>query len=93
MIPGEIKFFSKKIKINKDRKTINLTVKNYGDRPIQVGSHFHFYNVNSFLKFNRKKSIGFRLNIISGTSIRFEPGQKRKISLVKLFKKIKIKKI
>lgn len=93
MIPGEIKFFSKKIEINKDRKTINLTVENYGDRPIQVGSHFHFYNVNSSLKFNRKKSIGFRLNIIAGTSIRFEPGQKRKISLVKLFKKIKIKKI
>lgn len=93
MIPGEIKIFSKNIKINKNKKKITLIVKNNGDRPIQVGSHYHFYEVNSFLKFNRKKTIGFRLNIISGTSIRFEPGQKRKISLVKLFKSKDLKNI
>lgn len=84
MIPGEIKTSSGNIKINIKRKKINLIVKNNGDRPIQVGSHYHFYEVNNALSFNRKKSKGFRLNIMSGTSIRFEPGQKRKITLVAL---------
>lgn len=91
MIPGEIKFFStKKIEINKNRHKVSLIVKNNGDRPIQVGSHYHFYEVNSALKFNRKKSKGYRLDIPSGTSIRFEPNQKRKIFLVEISGKKKI---
>lgn len=82
MIPGEFKIYSGTIEINKNRKKIKLIVINEGDRPIQIGSHYHFYEVNTFLKFNRIKTIGFRLNIPAGTSIRFEPGQDRKIILV-----------
>lgn len=82
MIPGEIKTCQGNIVINKYRKKIRLIVKNNGDRSIQVGSHYHFYEVNNALFFNRNKTKGFRLNIISGTSVRFEPGQKRKIVLV-----------
>lgn len=84
MIPGEYKISIGKVFININRKKIQIIVKNNGDRPIQVGSHYHFYEVNYALKFNRKKTIGFRLNIPSGTSIRFEPGQERKVSLVQL---------
>lgn len=84
MIPGEFKISSGQIKININRKKIKLIVTNHGDRPIQVGSHYHFYEVNPYLKFHRKKTIGFRLNIPAGTSIRFEPGQKREIILVEL---------
>ena len=84
MIPGEIITASGEIELNTGRKTITLTVANTGDRPIQVGSHFHFYEVNSALHFERDQSRGFRLNITAGTAVRFEPGQKRTIELVEL---------
>ena len=84
MIPGEIKTIGKDIELNIGRNTVNLVVANSGDRPIQVGSHFHFYEVNQFLIFDRKLARGFRLNIPSGTAVRFEPGQKKTIQLVEL---------
>ncbi len=84
MIPGEIITGAGDIELNTGRKTITLTVANTGDRPIQVGSHFHFYEVNSALAFERDQSRGFRLNITAGTAVRFEPGQKRTIELVEL---------
>jgi urease subunit beta len=84
MIPGEIITGAGDIELNTGRKTITLTVANTGDRPIQVGSHFHFYEVNSALNFERDQSRGFRLNITAGTAVRFEPGQKRTIELVEL---------
>jgi urease subunit beta len=84
MIPGEIITDAADIELNAGRKTITLTVANTGDRPIQVGSHFHFYEVNTALHFDREPSRGFRLNITSGTAVRFEPGQKRTIELVEL---------
>ena len=84
MIPGEIITGAGDIELNTGRKTITLTVANTGDRPIQVGSHFHFYEVNSALHFERDQARGFRLNITAGTAVRFEPGQKRTIELVEL---------
>lgn len=84
MIPGEIKTIGNDIELNIGRNTVNLVVANSGDRPIQVGSHFHFYEVNQFLIFDRKLARGFRLNIPSGTTVRFEPGQKKTIQLVEL---------
>ena len=84
MIPGEIITESGEIQLNAGRKTISLTVANTGDRPIQVGSHFHFYEVNPALHFERDLSRGFRLNITAGTAVRFEPGQKRTVELVEL---------
>jgi urease subunit beta len=84
MIPGEIITDGGEIALNTGRKTITLTVTNTGDRPIQVGSHFHFYEVNTALHFDRDQSRGFRLNITAGTAVRFEPGQKRTIELVEL---------
>jgi urease subunit beta len=84
MIPGEIITGAGDIELNTGRKTITLIVANTGDRPIQVGSHFHFYEVNSALNFERDQSRGFRLNITAGTAVRFEPGQKRTIELVEL---------
>jgi urease subunit beta len=84
MIPGEIKTIGKDIELNIGRNTINLVVANSGDRPIQVGSHFHFYEVNKSLIFDRKLARGFRLNTPSGTAVRFEPGQKKTIQLVEL---------
>jgi urease subunit beta len=82
MKPGE--FFIKKgeIELNKKRKTVTLTVANTGDRPIQVGSHYHFFETNPALDFDRKKARGMRLNIAAGTAVRFEPGQSRKVTLV-----------
>jgi urease subunit beta len=84
MIPGE--FFIKKgeIELNKGRKTVTLTIANTGDRPIQVGSHYHFFETNPALKFDRKKARGMRLNIAAGTAVRFEPGQTREVTLVAL---------
>jgi len=84
MIPGEIITEAGEIQLNAGRKTISLTVANTGDRPIQVGSHFHFYEVNPALHFERDRSRGFRLNITAGTAVRFEPGQKRTVELVEL---------
>ena len=82
MIPGEYIINNEDLEINSNNKTLSIEVINKGDRPIQVGSHYHFAEVNSFLKFNREIAKGKRLNIPSGTSIRFEPGQKKKIILV-----------
>jgi urease subunit beta len=84
MIPGEIKVAAGEISLNEKRKTVSLQVVNSGDRPVQVGSHYHFFEVNDALKFERKKAYGFRLNIASGTAVRFEPGQTRTVELVSL---------
>lgn len=82
MKPGEIFVADGDIVLNEGRETVTLTVKNAGDRPIQVGSHYHFYETNPALDFDREKAKGFRLNIASGTAVRFEPGQDRKVELV-----------
>ncbi len=82
IIPGEIITDDGSITLNAGRTTITLEISNTGDRPIQVGSHYHFYEVNSALKFDREKTRGFRLDIPAGTAVRFEPGQSRQISLV-----------
>ena len=82
MIPGEYILAVGDITANAGRRTIELTVANTGDRPIQVGSHYHFFETNSALKFERNCSRGFRLNIAAGTAIRFEPGQDRTVELV-----------
>ena len=82
MIPGEYIINNEDLEINSNNNTFSIQVINEGDRPIQVGSHYHFAEVNSFLNFNREIAKGKRLNIPSGTSIRFEPGQKKKINLV-----------
>jgi urease subunit beta len=84
MIPGEIKVASGDISLNEGRKTVSLSVTNTGDRPIQVGSHYHFFETNDALKFDRKNAYGFRLNIAAGTAVRFEPGQTRTVELVAL---------
>jgi len=84
MIPGEIRASGEDIEINVGRKVLDLVVANAGDRPIQVGSHFHFFEVNTALHFDRNLARGYRLNIASGTAIRFEPGQKKSIQLVQL---------
>jgi urease subunit beta len=84
MIPGEIKVASGELELNTGRKTISISVTNTGDRPIQVGSHYHFFETNQALKFERKKAYGRRLNIPAGTAVRFEPGQSRTIELVQL---------
>ena len=82
MIPGEIRVKEGNIALNKNGKTINLSVSNSGDRPIQVGSHYHFFETNDALQFEREKTKGVRLNIPAGTAIRFEPGQQREVELV-----------
>jgi urease subunit beta len=84
MIPGEIRVADGDIELNANRKTVTLEVTNAGDRPIQVGSHYHFYETNEALKFDRKRAYGFRLNIAAGTAVRFEPGQRRTVELVAL---------
>ena len=84
MIPGEIKVSPGDIEINAGRQSVKLKVTNSGDRPIQVGSHYHFFETNDALKFDRKKAYGCRLNIAAGTAVRFEPGQSRKVELVEL---------
>jgi urease subunit beta len=84
MIPGEILAENGDIELNAGRETVILTVSNTGDRPIQVGSHFHFYEVNEALHFDRERARGFRLNIAAGTAVRFEPGQERTVELVAL---------
>jgi urease subunit beta len=84
VIPGEIKAAPGEISLNEKRKTVSLQVTNSGDRPIQVGSHYHFFEANEALKFERKKAYGYRLNIAAGTAVRFEPGQARTVELVAL---------
>ena len=82
MIPGELFIKEGEIELNAGRKTVTLTVANTGDRPIQVGSHYHFFETNSALAFDREKARGFRLDIPAGTAVRFEPGQTRSVNLV-----------
>jgi urease subunit beta len=82
MIPGEYFIQSGEIELNKGRRTVTLTVANSGDRPIQVGSHYHFFETNPALRFDRKKARGMRLDIAAGTAVRFEPGQARDVTLV-----------
>jgi urease subunit beta len=82
MIPGEIITDAGEIEINAGRVTVTLTVANTGDRPIQVGSHYHFYETNAALTFGREQARGFRLDIPAGTATRFEPGQSREVTLV-----------
>lgn len=82
MIPGEVFTADEEIELNVGRATLSLSVANLGDRPIQVGSHYHFFETNSALSFERKSSRGYRLNIPAGTAIRFEPGQTRSVELV-----------
>ena len=84
MIPGEIKVQAGEIELNQGRRTIKLKVANSGDRPVQVGSHYHFFETNEALAFERKAAYGFRLNIAAGTAVRFEPGQTRTVELVEL---------
>jgi len=82
MIPGELFLKDEDIELNKGRKSVTLAVSNTGDRPIQVGSHYHFFETNPALKFDRKKARGMRLDIPAGTAIRFEPGQTRHVTLI-----------
>lgn len=84
LIPGEIFVQDGDIQLNVGRATKTLKVSNGGDRPIQIGSHFHFYEVNSAMNFDREAAYGMRLNIMAGTAVRFEPGQERTIELVEL---------
>lgn len=84
MIPGEYKIEVGEIELNVGRRTLSLSVSNRGDRPIQVGSHYHFFETNDALSFDRADSRGMRLNIPAGTAVRFEPGQTRQVELVEL---------
>jgi len=81
VIAGEIKTLDGEIEINQGRETLEVEVANSGDRPIQIGSHYHFYEANTALEFERETTRGFRLNIPAGTAVRFEPGQKRTVEL------------
>ena len=82
MIPGEMFIKDGEIELNAGRKTVTLSVTNTGDRPIQVGSHYHFYETNAALQFDRERARGYRLDIPAGTATRFEPGQSREVRLV-----------
>lgn len=84
MIPGEVITVDGEIELNAGRETVELEVANTGDRPIQVGSHYHFFETNPALSFDREKARGFRLDIAAGTAVRFEPGQSRTVTLVAL---------
>ena len=84
MIPGEIKIEAGEIELNAGRRTLTVEVANTGDRPIQVGSHYHFHETNTGLRFDRDKARGMRLDIAAGTAVRFEPGQAREVKLVPL---------
>ena len=84
MIPGEVDVLAGELTLNEGRETRRVTVANTGDRPIQVGSHYHFFETNNALRFDRPAARGFRLNIAAGTAVRFEPGQQRDVELVAL---------
>ncbi|MCQ4307456.1 urease subunit beta [Pseudomonas stutzeri] len=84
MIPGEYQIQDGDIELNAGRRTLTLSVANSGDRPIQVGSHYHFFEANDALAFEREQARGMRLNIPAGTAVRFEPGQSREVELVEL---------
>lgn len=82
IVPGELLPADEPVRINGGRETTTVTVENTGDRPVQVGSHFHFFEINPGLRFDRERAYGFRLNVPAGTAVRFEPGQKREVELV-----------
>jgi urease subunit beta len=82
MIPGEMIVSAGEIELNADRPTVRMLVGNTGDRPIQIGSHYHFYEANEALEFNREQAKGMRLDIPAGTAVRFEPGDEREVQLV-----------
>ncbi|MFC5532018.1 urease subunit beta [Cohnella yongneupensis] len=84
MIPGQIKAKAGEIELNAGRRTVSLIVNNVGDRPVQVGSHFHFFEVNRSLTFDRADAFGMRLNIPAGTAVRFEPGEEKPVELTEL---------
>ncbi len=84
MIPGELMVASGEIELNAGRETVTVVVENRGDRPVQVGSHFHFFEANASLAFDRAATRGFRLDVAAGTAVRFEPGQSRTVRLVAL---------
>jgi urease subunit beta len=84
MIPGEYRLAEGEVVANAGRRTVELTVANTGDRPIQVGSHFHFFEANRALRFDREQAFGMRLNIPAGTAVRFEPGDEKRVTLVEL---------
>jgi len=84
MIPGEIRAAKGELELNAGRETVTLKVTNTGDRPVQVGSHYHFFETNEALAFDRARARGFRLDIAAGTAVRFEPGQARTVRLVAL---------
>ncbi len=84
MIPGEVMPAEGEIELNAGRATVTVTIANAGDRPIQVGSHYHFFETNPALRFERERTRGFRLDILAGTAVRFEPGQCRTVTLVEM---------
>jgi urease subunit beta len=84
MIPGQYQIQDGEIELNAGRRTLSLNVANSGDRPIQIGSHYHFFETNDALLFDRESTRGMRLNIAAGTAVRFEPGQSREVELVEL---------
>ena len=84
MIPGELQAAAGEIDLNVGRATVRIAVTNSGDRPIQVGSHYHFFETNDALRFDRKQAYGYRLDVAAGTAVRFEPGQTRTVTLVAL---------
>lgn len=84
MIPGEYFINNNRIVCNAGRKTVRVNVSNTGDRPVQVGSHFHFFEINKQLEFDREKAFGLRLDIASGTAVRFEPGEEKEVVLVEM---------
>ncbi|NML20852.1 urease subunit beta [Pseudoflavitalea sp. G-6-1-2] len=90
MIPGELILKKEDIICNSKKKTVKVEVKNTGDRPIQVGSHYHFFEVNKMLDFDRAKTLGMRLNIPASTAVRFEPGEKKQVILVEIGGKKKV---
>ncbi len=84
MIPGELQVAAGEIELNSGRNLVTVTVANTGDRPVQIGSHYHFYEVNEALRFDRERARGCRLNIASGTAVRFEPGESKTVTLVEI---------
>ena len=84
MVPGEMRAAAGELELNEGRRTVTVQVTNTGDRPVQVGSHFHFFETNAALGFDRDRAYGMRLNIAAGTAVRFEPGQTRTVELVAL---------
>ena len=84
MVPGEVTAAGGELELNAGRRTVTVQVTNTGDRPVQVGSHYHFFEANDALEFERRKAYGFRLSIAAGTAVRFEPGQTRTVELVAL---------